>query len=43
MKRIKRSIAGKKSAAVTKAKKSLVGDCSQRIKKPRKNGKVKIF
>lgn len=43
MKSIKRSIAGKKSAAVTKAKKSLVGDCSQRIKRPRKNGKVKIF
>ena len=43
MKSIKRSIAGKKSAAVTKAKKSLVGDCSQRIKWPRKNGKVKIF
>lgn len=36
MKSIKRSIAGKKSAAVTKAKKSLVGDCSQRIKRPSK-------
>lgn len=37
MKSIKRSIAGKKSAAVTKAKKSLVGDCSQRIKRPKRN------
>lgn len=36
MKSIKRSIASKKGAAITKAKKSLVGDCSQRIKRPRK-------
>ena len=43
MKNIKRSIASKKGAAVTKAKKSIVGDCSQRIKHPRKNGKFKIF
>lgn len=37
MKSIKRSIGSKKGAAVTKAKKSLVGDCSQRIKRPRRN------
>lgn len=43
MKNIKRSIAGKKSAVVTKAKNSIVGDCSQRIKRPRKNGKIKLF
>ncbi len=43
MKSIKRSIASKKGAAITKAKKSLAGDCSQRIKRPRKNGKFKIF
>jgi len=40
---IKRTIAGKKSAAVTKAKKTLVGNCSQRIKRPRKNGKISLF
>lgn len=42
MKNIKRSIAGKKSAAVTAAKKTFAGDCSQRIKrpsKPRQNSK----
>jgi hypothetical protein len=33
---IKKTIAGKKSAAVTKAKRSLVGNCNQRIKRPRK-------
>ena len=43
MKNIKRSIASKKGAAVTKAKKSLVGNCSQRIKRPRKNGKFNLF
>lgn len=37
MKSIKRSISSKKGAAVTKAKKNLVGDCSQRIKRPRRN------
>lgn len=40
---IKKTIAGKKSAAVMKAKKSLVGNCSQRIKRPRKNGKFSLF
>ena len=40
---IEKTIAGKKSAAVTKAKKSLVGNCSQRIKRPRKNGKFNLF
>lgn len=43
MKNIKRSIASKKGAAVTAAKKTFAGDCSQRIKRPRKNGKIKIF
>lgn len=40
---IKKTIAGKKSAAVTKAKRSLVGNCSQRIKRPRKNGKFNLW
>lgn len=40
---IKKTIAGKKSAAVTKMKKSLIGNCSQRIKRPRKNGKFNLF
>ena len=40
---IKKTIAGKKSAAITKAKRSLVGNCSQRIKRPRKNGKFNLF
>lgn len=36
MKNIKRSIGSKKAAAVTAAKKTFVGDCSQRIKRPKK-------
>lgn len=36
MKNIKRSIASKKGAAVTAVKKTFAGDCSQRIKRPRK-------
>ncbi len=36
MKNVKRSIASKKGAAVTAMKKTFAGDCSQRIKKPRK-------
>lgn len=36
MKFTKRSIGSKKSAAVTKAKKSLVGNCNQRIKRPKR-------
>lgn len=36
MKNIKRSIASKKGAAVTAAKKTFAGNYSQRIKKPRK-------
>lgn len=40
---IKKTIAGKKSAAVTKAKRSLVGNCSQRIKRSRKNGKFNLW
>ena len=42
MKSIKRSIASKKGAAITAAKKTFAGDCSQRIKrpsKPRQNSK----
>lgn len=38
MKNMKRVIGSKKGAAVTKAKKSLVGDCSQRIKRPKRKG-----
>lgn len=40
---IKKTIARKKSAVVTKAKRNLVGNCSQRIKRPRKNGKFNLF
>ena len=36
MKNIKRSIGSKKAAAVTAAKKTFAGDCSQRIKRPKK-------
>jgi hypothetical protein len=36
MKNVKKSIASKKGAAVTKMKKAVVGDCSQRVKRPRK-------
>jgi hypothetical protein len=43
MKSLKKSIGSKKAAAVTAAKKTFAGDCSQRIKRPRKNGKAKIF
>lgn len=36
MKNLKKSIGSKQAAAVTAAKKTIVGDCSQRIKRPRK-------
>lgn len=36
MKNVKKSIASKKGAAVTAAKKVFAGDCRQRIKRPRK-------
>lgn len=36
MKNVKRSIGSKKAAAVTAAKKTFAGDCSQRIKRPKK-------
>ena len=37
MKSIKRSIGSRKGAAITKTKKMFAGDCSQRIKRPKRN------